>query len=133
MHSSIWCRFRLYLITHIANISKTVNYHLFRIRYIRTNITLLLCAVLINSLIISRIDYCSSLLYNLPASSIAPLNRIIRSSIQSIFNIKLSYHSFTESFQLLPNWFTYKKRSLIRLLSITHKSIYSSTPSYIFD
>ena len=40
--------------------------------------------VLINSLVISRIDYCSSLLYILPASSIAPLNRIIRSSIRSI-------------------------------------------------
>ena len=68
----------------------------------------------INSIVISRIDYCSSLLCNIrilqdPAYSIAPLNRIIRSSIQSIFNIKLSDHSITDSFKLLPNWFTYKK------------------------
>ena len=94
----------------------------------------MLCAVLINSLVISRIDYCSSLLYILPASSIAPLNRITRSSIRSIFNIKLSDHSSTtDSFQCIPNWFPYRKRSLIRLLSITHKSIYFSIPSYIFD
>ena len=67
------------------------------------------------------------------ASSIAPLNRIIRSSIRSIFNIKLSDHSSTDSFQIIPNWFPYRKRYLIRLLSITHKSIYFSIPLYIFD
>ena len=119
--------------SHISKISKAANYHLFRIKCIRKHITRPLCAVLINSLVISRIDYCSSLLYILPASSIAPLNRIIRSSIRSIFNIKLSDHSYTDSFQIIPNWFPYRKRSLIRLLSITHKSIYFSIPSYIFD
>ena len=68
-----------------------------------------------NSLVIYRIDYCNSLSYNLPASSIAPLNIIIRSSIRSIINSKLSDHSSTYSnqlkvsFQLLPNWFPYKK------------------------
>ena len=119
--------------SHISKISKTANYNLFRIKCIRKHIIRPLCAVLINSLVISRIDYCSSLLYILPASSIAPLNRIIRSSIRSIFNIKLSDHSYTDSFQIIPNWFPYRKRSLIRLLSITHKSIYFSIPSYMFD
>ena len=53
--------------------------------------------------------------------------------IRSIFNIKLSDNSSTYSFKLLPDGFPYKKLLLIRLLSITHKSIYYSTPSYIFD
>ena len=66
--------------SHIANISKAANYHLFRIRCICKYITRPL-SVLINSLLISLIDYCSSLLYSLPDSSIALLNRIIRSSI----------------------------------------------------
>ena len=119
--------------SHIAQISKAANYHLFRIRCIRKHITRPLCAVLIHSLVISRIDYCSSLLYILPASSIASLDRIIRSSIRSNLNIKLSDHSSTDSFQIIPNWFPYRKRSLIRLLSITHKSKYVSIPLYIFD
>ena len=119
--------------SRIAKISKAANYHLFRIRCIRKHSTRPLCAVLINSLVISRIDYCSSLLYILSASSIVPLNRIISSSIRSIFNIKLSDHSSTDSFQIKPNWFPYRKRSLIRLLSITHKYIYFYIPSYIFD
>ena len=95
--------------SHISKISKAANYHLFRIRFIRKHITRPLCALLINSLVIVRIDYCFSLLYILPASSIAPLNIIIRSSIRSIFNIKLSDHSSTDSFQIIPNWFPYRK------------------------
>ena len=70
---------------------------------------------------------------NILHASISLLNRIIRSSIRSIFNIKQSEYSFTDSFQLLLNWFPYKKRLLIRLLSLTHTSLYYSTPSYIFD
>ena len=70
----------------IVNISKAANYHLFRIRCTRKHITRHICSVLINSLVIYRIDYSSYLLYNLPASSIAPLNRIIRLSIRSILN-----------------------------------------------
>ena len=132
MNLGVICDSDLSFSSHIANISKAANYHLFRIRCIRKHITRPLCAVLINSLVISRIDYCS-LLYILPASSISPLNRIIRSSIRSIFNIKLSDHSSTDSFQIIPNWFPYRKRSLIRLLSITHKSIYFSILSYISD
>ena len=57
------------------------------------------------SRVISRIDYCSSLLYILPASSIAPLNRIIASSIRSIFNVKLSDHSSTDSLKLYQTGF----------------------------
>ena len=105
--------------------------HLFRIRCIYKYITRPICAVQINSLVSYRIVYCSSLLYNLPASSIAPLHRINRSSIRSILNIKLSYHSSTDSFQLLPNCFPYKKRSLFDsfLLPI---NLYFSTHSYIY-
>ena len=81
----------------------------------------------------SRIEYCSSLLYNLHASSIATLNRISSLSIRSIFNIILSYHSFTDFFHILQKGPPIKKRYLSRLLFITHKSIYSSTPSIIFE
>ena len=114
----------LFFSSHIANISKSAIYHLFRISCICKHITRPLYAVLVNSLVIFRIDYCSSILYSIPASSIAPLNRIIISSIRSVFNIKLSDYFSTDSFQLLTNWYPFKIRSIIRLISITHKYIY---------
>ena len=62
---------------HITVITKSANYHLFRIGKIRKSITTSLTKTLINSLILSRIDYYSSLLTNLPLSSTS--SRVIRS------------------------------------------------------
>ena len=98
----------LSLNSHITNISKSANYHLFQIRRIRKDFTRLLTTVLINALVLSRIDYCSSLLYHLPNTSLSPLNRIIRASIRTIFSINRFDHSITDSHQLMSNWFPQK-------------------------
>ena len=82
---------------HIANISKSANYHLFKIRRKRKDLTRPLTTVLINALVLSRIDYCSSLLYHLPNTSLSPLNRIIRASVRTIFSINRFDHSITDS------------------------------------
>ena len=93
----------LSLNSHIANISKSANYHLFKIRRIRKDLTRLL-KLSINALVLSRIDYCSSLIYHLPNTSLSPLYRIIRASIRTIFSINRYEHSITDSHQLISNW-----------------------------
>ena len=122
----------LSFIPHITAITKSENYHLFRIRKIRKSITVSLTIDLVNSLVLSHIDYRSSILINLHLSSISPLNRVIRSSINIIYNLRIQDHSSTSSCQHLPPWFTFNKRSAYHILSIVHSSIYSSNcPSYI--
>ena len=122
----------LSFIPHITAITKSANYHLFRIRKIRKSITVSLTKTLVNSLVLSRIDYCSSILINIPLSSISPLNRVIRSSIRTTYNLRIRDHSSTSSYQHISPWFTFNKRSAYRILSIVHSSIYSSNcPSYI--
>ena len=98
--------------------------------------TVSLTKTLVNSLVFSRIDYCSSILINLPLSSISPLNRVIRSSILTKYNlfegIRIRDHSSTSSYQHLPPLFKFYKRSDYCILAIVHSSIYSLTrPSYI--
>ena len=88
-------------IPHITAITKSANYHLFRIRKIRKSIIVSLTKTLVNSLVLSRIDYCSSILINLPLSSISPLNRVIRSSIRKTYNLRIRDHSSTSSYQHL--------------------------------
>ena len=61
-------------IPHITAIAKSANYHLCRIRKIRKSITVSLTKTLVNSIILSHIDDCSSILINLPLYSISPLN-----------------------------------------------------------
>ena len=129
---SVLFDYTLSFIPHITAITKSANYHLFRIRKIRKSITISLTKTLVNSLALSRIDYYSSILINLPLSSISPLNRVIRSSIHITYNLRIRDHSSTSSYQCLPPWFPFNKRSAYGILSIVHSSIYSSNcPSYI--
>ena len=80
--------YTIYLIPHITDITKSEKYDLFRIRKIRISITVYLTKTIVpsNALILSRIDYCSSLLVSLPLTSISPLNRVIRSSIRKAYS-----------------------------------------------
>ena len=117
----------LSLNSHIANISKSANYHLFKIRRIRKYLTRPLSTVLTNEFIISRIDYCSSLLYHLPNTSLYPLNRIIRAFIRTIFSIHRFDHSITDSHQLISNWFPKKTFPP----TLAHKAIYYTSPPYL--
>ena len=102
------------------------------IKKIRTSLSRNLTKTLINALVLSRIDYCSSLLNLLPAKATAPLNRIIRSSyVLLMFNSTGSlYYNIHQSSRM---WLPFSLRCKLRILSIIHKSIYSFTPSYISD
>ena len=124
--------YTLSFIPHITVIIKSTNYHLFRIIKIQKSITVFLTKTLVNSLIFSRIDYCSSILINLPLSCISSLNRVMCSSIRITYNLCIQDHSST-SLQHLPPWFPFNKRSDYRILSIVRSSIYSlNCPSYIY-
>ena len=113
-------------------ITKAANYHLFRIRKMRKSITISLTKTLVNSIVLSRIDYCSSILVNLPLSSISPLNLVIRSTIRITYDLRIQDHSSTSSYQHLPPRFPFNKRYAYRILSIIYYSIYSSNYPPIF-
>ena len=77
--------------------SLNLHYNLFRIRKIRKSITVSLIKTLVNSLVLSRIDYCSSILINIPLSFIYPINRVIHSPICTTYNLRILDHSSTSS------------------------------------
>ena len=89
--------YTLSFIPHITAITKSVNYHIFIIRKIRKSITVSLTKTLVNSLVLSCIDYFSLILINLQLSSISPRNRFIRSSIRTTYNLRIRVNSSTSS------------------------------------
>ena len=66
----------------IANVCKSTNYQLYKIRTIRKFLPFRISKMLIESLVMSRIHYCCSLYYGFPATSTKSLDRIIRSPIR---------------------------------------------------
>ena len=91
----------------IFKIVTNISYDLLCIIYYLFNNILINKYMCIISLVLSSIDYCSSILYHIPNNSVSPLNRIIRSSIGTIFSITRFDHSITDSHQL-SNWFPLK-------------------------
>ena len=117
----------------ISSITKSSNFHLFRIKKIRNSLSRYLTKTKTDALVLSRIDYCYSLLNVLPAKATDPLNQIIRSSILTTYCITRLDHSTKTSHQSSRIWLPFSLRCKLRILSIIHKSIYSFTPSYISD
>ena len=72
---------KLSFMNYITYITKSYKCHLIRIK-----------KILINSIVPSRLDYCSSLLNVLPAKAIAPLNRVTRSSKRTTYYVNYVYN-----------------------------------------
>ena len=61
---------------HISAICQSVHFHIRSIGKVRKLLSFDVCSSLIHALIGSRLDYCNSILYNLPDSKISRLQKI---------------------------------------------------------
>ena len=87
----------------IANVYKSTNYQLYKIRSIRKFLPFRISKMLIESLVMSCINYCCSLYHGLPATSTKSLDRIIRSSIRVLHRVKLYDHELVNYHLLILN------------------------------
>ena len=76
----------------VSSTTKTCHFHLRRISKIRKYLSINSTAKRVVSLILSRIDYCNSLLSGLPNSTIQPLQRVQNNSARLILKKKKSEH-----------------------------------------
>ena len=113
----------------IKNLSKTSHCHLRNIGHIRKFLTEASCATLIHSLISSRIDYCNSLLANLPAATIKSVQRI-QNTAARIVSLKSKYDHITPVLSAL-HWLPVKQRIMFKILVFIFHCINKSAPSYL--
>ena len=94
----------------INSISKSANFHLRRIGHIRKYCSKRITKLLINDLVLSRIDYCGSLFSDLKNIEVNKIDRIIRASIRLINNINRSEHLKTYEHQHNLKCLLFRKR-----------------------
>uniref|UniRef100_A0AAY4D7U5 Reverse transcriptase domain-containing protein n=1 Tax=Denticeps clupeoides TaxID=299321 RepID=A0AAY4D7U5_9TELE len=73
--------------THISNLSRSCRFLLYNIRRIRPYQSTQATQLLVQSLVISRLDYCNYLLAGLPLCTIRPLQLIQNAAARLIFNL----------------------------------------------
>ena len=86
-----------------------------------------------NTIVLSRIEYCESLISDVKNIEVKKIDRIIRASIRLIYNINRIEHMKTYEHQHNLKWLLFRKRCKHRLLCLAHKSIFLGKPDYLHN
>ena len=113
---------------HITKTSSAAFYYLYNIRGIRKYLSRECTETLVHAFISSRLDYCNSLFYGLPACQ---LQRLQNAAARLVFQESKFCH-VTPLLSMLP-WLAVKYRIDFKILLITFKAIHEIAPSCISD
>uniref|UniRef100_A0AAQ4PR24 Uncharacterized protein n=3 Tax=Gasterosteus aculeatus aculeatus TaxID=481459 RepID=A0AAQ4PR24_GASAC len=122
---------QLSLTPNITATTRSCRYTLYNIRRIRPLLTQKAAQVLIQALVISRLDYCNSLLADLPATAIRPLQLIQNAAARLVINLP----KFSHTTPLLRSlhWLPVAARIQFKTLVLTYHAVNGSGPAYIQD
>ena len=107
----------------------TRTFFLYNIRRICPFLTTYSTQLLVQAIVLSRLDYCNSLLAGLPASAIRPLQLIQNAAARLIFNIP----KYTHTTPLLTDlqWLPVIARIKFKTLVLAYQAVKGSAPAYI--
>uniref|UniRef100_A0A8C1LIJ4 Reverse transcriptase domain-containing protein n=1 Tax=Cyprinus carpio TaxID=7962 RepID=A0A8C1LIJ4_CYPCA len=114
---------------HIAKTVRSCRFALFNIKKIRPFLSEHAAQLLVQALVLSRLDYCNALLAGLPASSIKPLQLIQNAAARLIFN-EPKIISVTLLFISL-HWLPIAARIKFKALMFAYKTTTGSAPLYL--
>ena len=114
---------------HITNMCRACYYHLKDLRRIRKFLSVETAALLANSMISSRLDYCNSLLYGISKYNVAKLQKIQNALCRIVFRLDRTSH-VTPFLQKL-HWLPITYCILFKYNLITFKAINFSQPIYL--
>ena len=105
---------------HVARVARTCFFHLRRLRSIRRNLGRDVTARLVSALVISRLDYCNSVLTHLPASTLAPLQRVLNAAVRLVHDLGPREHVTPAMYEL--HWLPIAERIKFKLcLLVVHR------------
>ncbi len=113
---------------HIAKTAGSCRFALHNIRKIRPFLTQHAAQLLVQALVISRLDYCNALLAGLPSNTIKHLQMIQNAAARLVFNEPKIAH-VTPLFISL-HWLPVSARIQFKTLMLAYKTTTSSAPSY---
>ncbi|XP_068583396.1 uncharacterized protein, partial [Cebidichthys violaceus] len=114
---------------NILSVTRSCRFLLYNIRRIRPFLTDETAQVLIQALVISRLDYCNSLLAGAPATAIKPLELVQKAAARLVFNPPKFSH--TTSFLCSLHWLPVRACIQFKTLVLAHRAVKGTAPSYL--
>ena len=116
---------------HVTNIARTCYFELCRLASIRRFLTSTASATLISAFVLSRIDYCNSMLFGSTHDVTSHLQRILNYAARVILCLPKS-SSITTHLNSL-HWLPVKVRSTYKIACLCYHCHSSTAPSYVTD
>ena len=112
---------------HVSTVARSCNYQLWSLRHIRHLLTVDVTAALCRCLILSRLDYCNSLLHQLSSASLQKLQRIQHKAARLVIGGDVEPTDAMTSLHWLP----VPERIKFKVALLAHKALMTGMPSYI--
>lgn len=120
---------QLTMVNHISSVTRACYFHLRRIRQVRRCLNEHCLKILVQALIISRIDYCNSVLAGLPKATLLPLTSVLHAAARLIKDLQLHDH-ITPSLQKL-HWLPIHARIHFKICLLMYNIYSNSSPHYM--
>jgi len=114
---------------HVSRVAQTCFFHLRRLRSVRRQLSHDVSVKLVFALVLSRLDYCNAVRAGLPASTLAPLQRVLHAAARLVLDLKPRDH-VTPALREL-HWLPVAQRIEYKLCLLVHKALFIHTPDYI--
>ncbi|XP_071480075.1 uncharacterized protein [Diadema antillarum] len=116
---------------HIRKVCRAASSSIYRIRKIRKYLNQSSTERLVDALVTSHLDYCNSLLINLPACHLAPLQHI-QNTAARLITCTRKYDRISPVIRNL-HWLLIPQRIKFKILLITYNIIHNRSPIYLTD
>ena len=116
---------------HVNMVVKSASYQIRNIGRLRNRLTLSTTKTLVQNLVMSKLDYCNSLLFGLPDSLISKLQIIQNKAARIVTRTPKTEH-ITPILKDL-HWLPIKQRIEFKILMMAFKAIHNMSPQYMRD
>ena len=116
---------------HINTVTASCFYQLRRLRQVRRCLSRDATTQLVYAFITSKLDYCNSVLANLPKATIAPLQRVQNAAARLVLNLSRRDHISPALKQL--HWLPIEWRIQFKLAVMMHTIHTGRCPAYMSD
>jgi len=117
---------------HISSVCQTSFLQIRQLRQIRSSLDTNSAVILANSLVSSRLDYCNSLFFGLPKSSLHRLQLVQNSLARVVCPSVRRCHHITPTLRKL-HWLPIQARITFKIACLTFKTLSNGLPSYLSE